>query len=240
MSEMPRGCCPHGGFGLSAGCPGDLPPRRRANGRSSTPLPAAACQQDRRGHRLRPAVHHPTAVRGATEMSPCGTARRKMRRAAEEWLGQVMADLPGSRRRAAAQPSWYGPSEVELLAALYADPEVRQVLERHGVPVAPLTGPAWQRFPAPQPLTAGPCQRPVRRLRARPDHIEPAHWQALRRGRRPSPRQRYQLRLAAVPVQDERSPFIAPAAPAPRAAAVPPRVAACGGPAAWEMMVSWR
>ena len=54
-----------------------------------------------------------------------------------------------------APPSWRGPSEIELLAALYAAPEVRQVLDRHGVPVVTLAGPAWQRFPAPQPLTAG-------------------------------------------------------------------------------------
>ena len=33
-----------------------------------------------------------------------------------------------------------GPSELELLAALYAAPEVRQVLERHGIPVVTLAG----------------------------------------------------------------------------------------------------
>jgi hypothetical protein len=54
----------------------------------------------------------------------------------------------------AAPPAWRGPSEIELLAALYADPEVRQVLGRHGVPVRSLAGPAWQRLPAPRPLTA--------------------------------------------------------------------------------------
>jgi len=54
-----------------------------------------------------------------------------------------------------APPSWRGPSEIELLAALYGAPEVRQVLDRHGVPVVTPAGPAWRRFPAPQPLTAG-------------------------------------------------------------------------------------
>jgi hypothetical protein len=57
--------------------------------------------------------------------------------------------------RVGGAPSARGPSEIELLTALYADAEVRQVLDRYGVPVASLTGPAWKRFPAPQPLTAG-------------------------------------------------------------------------------------
>jgi hypothetical protein len=47
-----------------------------------------------------------------------------------------------------------GPSELELLEALYADAMVRAVLERHGVPIAPLSGPAWQRFPAAHNVTA--------------------------------------------------------------------------------------
>lgn len=34
-----------------------------------------------------------------------------------------------------------GPSELELLEALYADAAVREVLRRHGVPIAPLSGP---------------------------------------------------------------------------------------------------
>jgi hypothetical protein len=46
-----------------------------------------------------------------------------------------------------------GPSEIELLAALYADPQVRRTLDRHGIPVVTITGPIWKRFPAPQPLT---------------------------------------------------------------------------------------
>jgi hypothetical protein len=49
-------------------------------------------------------------------------------------------------------PSSRGPSEIELLTALYADPEVRRILDRHGVPVVTLAEPIWKRFPAPQPL----------------------------------------------------------------------------------------
>jgi hypothetical protein len=47
-----------------------------------------------------------------------------------------------------------GPSEIELVEALYADAAVRAVLKRHGVPIAPLSGPAWQRFPAARDVTA--------------------------------------------------------------------------------------
>lgn len=46
-----------------------------------------------------------------------------------------------------------GPSELELLEALYADATVREVLQRHGVPIAPLSGPTWQRFPVASALT---------------------------------------------------------------------------------------
>jgi hypothetical protein len=53
-----------------------------------------------------------------------------------------------------APPPGRGPSEAELLAALYADPEVLRVLDRHGVPARAPAGPPWQRFPAPRPLTA--------------------------------------------------------------------------------------
>jgi hypothetical protein len=55
--------------------------------------------------------------------------------------------------RVGGAPPSRGPSEIELLTALYADPQVRQVLRRHSVPVVPETGPIWERFPEPQPLT---------------------------------------------------------------------------------------
>ena len=158
--ECLAGCCPHGGASPGAGCPGDLP---------AAPLPERAFHL--RHCRLL-SVSRIAAVTGAdrefitrllyeavTEIRPCGTARRKKRQGdTEEWLAQVMADLPREQQAPVTQPappSWRGPSEVELLSALYADAEVRQVLDRHGVPVASLTGPAWKRFPAPQPLTAG-------------------------------------------------------------------------------------
>jgi hypothetical protein len=51
-----------------------------------------------------------------------------------------------------AQPS-RGPSEIELLATLYASSEVRRVLHRHGVPVVETPGPISQRFPVPQRLS---------------------------------------------------------------------------------------
>ncbi len=44
------------------------------------------------------------------------------------------------------KPRWRRrPWEIELLEALYADAMVCGVLDRHGVPIAPLSGPAWQR-----------------------------------------------------------------------------------------------
>ena len=48
----------------------------------------------------------------------------------------------------------HGPLEIELIQALYADTMVSEVLERHGVPRVPLSGPIWQRFPVPHRLTA--------------------------------------------------------------------------------------
>ena len=47
-----------------------------------------------------------------------------------------------------------GPAEIELIEALYADPEVRQVLARHHVPPRPAGGAIWQRFPAAVPVSA--------------------------------------------------------------------------------------
>src|SRR6202167_519519 len=42
-----------------------------------------------------------------------------------------------------------GPSDIELIDALYADPLVRQALFRHGIAPRPSRGPIWQRFPVP-------------------------------------------------------------------------------------------
>lgn len=170
--ECLAGCCPHNGVspgadcGVSpgAGCPGDLP---------AAPLRERAFHL--RHCRLL-SVRKIAAVTGvdrelvtrllfdaAADAMPrprVGAARRLTRRSAEdERLDQAIADL--SREdllpvtRTAPPPPWRGPSEAELFAALYADPEVRRVLDRHGVPVASLAGPAWSRFPSPQPLTAG-------------------------------------------------------------------------------------
>ena len=56
--------------------------------------------------------------------------------------------------RVGGPPPACGPSEIELLAALYADLQVSRVLERHGVPVVTLPGPIWARFHSPCELTA--------------------------------------------------------------------------------------
>lgn len=160
MSECPAGCCPHDSASLVEGCPGDLPgaplPERVAHLRACQLLSvrriAAVTGVDRQ--RITQLLYEV-----AIEDRPRGAWRRRIRRTAEDRrLDQVMAllseeqQMPGTQ---VAPPSARGPSEIELLAALYADPEVRQVLDKHGVPVVTLAGPAWQRFPAPQPLTPG-------------------------------------------------------------------------------------
>jgi hypothetical protein len=159
VSECPAGCCPHDGVGLGEGCPQDLPdaplPERVAHLRACQLLPAAKIAAvtgvDRRSvTRLLYEV--------ATEASPRGAGRRRTREAApDEWLDQVTAHLSRPDLTPVTRTgvrSARGPSELELLSALYADPKVRRVLDRHGVPVVTLAEPAWRRFPAPQPLSA--------------------------------------------------------------------------------------
>jgi hypothetical protein len=46
----------------------------------------------------------------------------------------------------------YGPTEIELIDALYADPLVQQAMSRHGLAMRPAGGPIWQRFPVPEPV----------------------------------------------------------------------------------------
>jgi hypothetical protein len=157
--ECRAGCCPHNGAGRGEGCPRDLP---------DAPLRERVVHL--RGCQLMP-VRQIAALTGAdrefitrllyeaaTGGGPRGPARRmSSRTAADERLDQVVArmsredQLPAAR---VAPPAWRGPSEIELLAALYADPEVRQVLDRHGVPVRSPAGPPWQRLPAARPLAA--------------------------------------------------------------------------------------
>jgi hypothetical protein len=72
-----------------------------------------------------------------------GVSRRMVLRTAhDEGLPVRMGGPPASR----------GPTEIELIAALYADPHVRQVLARHGLSMVPPGGPIWQRFPVPARL----------------------------------------------------------------------------------------
>jgi hypothetical protein len=55
--------------------------------------------------------------------------------------------------RVGGSPPSRGPSEIELLTSLYANSQVRHVLDRHGVPVVETPGPISERFPAPHRLT---------------------------------------------------------------------------------------
>ena len=160
MSECPAGCCPHDSARLVEGCPGDLPgaplPERAAHLRACQLMSirkiASVTGVDRQ--RITQLLYEV-----AIEDRPRGAWRRTTRRtAADERLDQALVHPSAEKQAPAtrvAPPSWRGPSEIELLAALYGAPEVRQVLDRHGVPVVTPAGPAWRRFPAPQPLTAG-------------------------------------------------------------------------------------
>jgi hypothetical protein len=154
IEECPAGCCPHDDAGLAVSCPGDIPdapPRERVTHlRACQLLPAARIAAltglDR------PSVNR-LLYELATEGGPNGGGRPPRQAAADEWAEGVLADTPRQRRMTGPPPS-RGPSEIELLSALYADQQVRQVLDKHGVPVAALPGPGRRRFPAAQPLTA--------------------------------------------------------------------------------------
>jgi hypothetical protein len=73
-----------------------------------------------------------------------GVSRRIVLRTAHEM---------GLPVRVGGAPPSRGPSQIELLAALYEDPDVAQVLDQHEVPVVRDAGPIWKRFPVPHPLT---------------------------------------------------------------------------------------
>jgi DNA-binding CsgD family transcriptional regulator len=66
---------------------------------------------------------------------------------------RVAHDL-GLPVRLGGPPPRSGPSEIQLIDALYADPLVSCTLTQHDVPRMPPGGTIWQRFPTPIPLTA--------------------------------------------------------------------------------------
>jgi hypothetical protein len=172
--ECPAGCCPHDSIGLDngvglddsaspddgaapdAGCPGDLPgaplSERAVHLRNCRLLPlskiAAATGADR--ELITRLLYDAVSVIG-----PRSGYQRLTHRAAEDDLFDRVMAHERERQALFAPSSRRGPSEVELLAALYADSAVRKVLYQHGVPVVSPAGTAWRRFPAPQPLTVG-------------------------------------------------------------------------------------
>ncbi|HET9081888.1 MAG TPA: hypothetical protein VFO01_15430 [Trebonia sp.] len=156
MSECPAGCCPHDSARLDEGCPRDLPdapvPERVAHLRSCQLLPVARIAALTGIDRQRV-----TRLLYEAAAPPGGAGQRPARRdGGDDWPDVVMAPLSGDTgtvARRTGPPSARGPSEAELLTALYADPEVCRVLDKHGIPVATLAGPVWKRFPAPQPLS---------------------------------------------------------------------------------------
>lgn len=155
MNECPAGCCPHGGAFVGQGCPPDIPGaptlERIIHLRTCRLLTvariAALTGIDRQ--RVTRLLYD-----AATRSVDAG--RRPARRAGQEgWLDAATAppaDHVGRARRTRT-PSGRGAAETELLTDLYADPEVRRVLDKHGIPVVNLAEPAWKRFPTPQPLS---------------------------------------------------------------------------------------
>ena len=113
----------------------------------------------------------------------------------------------------------HGPTEIELIDALYTDPLVRHTLTRHHISRRPAGGPIWQRFPVPVPvsaelaeelyvscglgvrhielLTGRPAQTILRLLRAQEITRRPPG------GRSPFMR-RWRAGLQAAPAQNER------------------------------------
>ena len=55
--------------------------------------------------------------------------------------------------RLGGPPPWYGPAEIKLVDAIYADPLVRRALARHAVAPVQAGGPIWERFPASLPVS---------------------------------------------------------------------------------------
>ena len=76
----------------------------------------------------------------AETASTLGVHRRVVLRTAHDLGLPVRIGGPAPRE---------GPTEIELVGALYADPVVRRVMARHGIPRIPAAGPISQRFPAP-------------------------------------------------------------------------------------------
>jgi hypothetical protein len=166
--ECRAGCCPHDDEASGGSCPGDLPgaplPVRVAHLRRCQLLPVqriAALTGAGREFVTRLLYETVTAEGRPGPARGRAAATWAVSIAEDERIDRVLAHVAREDHLPArvAPPSRRGPSEIELLNALYADPEVCRVLDRHGVPVlatAVLTvaGPPWRRFPAPVPLTA--------------------------------------------------------------------------------------
>ncbi|HEX5116167.1 MAG TPA: hypothetical protein VFW65_13310 [Pseudonocardiaceae bacterium] len=67
----------------------------------------------------------------------------------------VLRDLhtTGVPVRLSGNPASTGPDKIETIDALYADAEVRSILDQYGIPIVAAGGQLWERFPTPQPLT---------------------------------------------------------------------------------------
>ena len=94
--------------------------------------------------------------------------------------------------RVGGAPPSRGPSEIELLASLYASSEIRRVLDHYGVPVVETPGSICERFPAPRPLSEALVADLYEGCGLSLRQIELVTGRPQRRRRRAAPSQRHQ------------------------------------------------
>jgi hypothetical protein len=166
--ECWAGCCPHESVSSTpdAGCPDDLaqaPLSERAAHlyicqTLSTRKIAVITRSDR--GRITQLLHEAGII-----VTPRGSVRQLTGRTTEYAAeagkllgvsGRIVlrsAHDQGLPVRVGGAPPSRSPSEIELLAALYGNSQVRRVLDRHGVRVVETPGPVSKRFAVPHRLS---------------------------------------------------------------------------------------
>ncbi|MDP9402617.1 MAG: hypothetical protein M3P85_04640 [Actinomycetota bacterium] len=134
---------------------------RRIAGHLSCPDAAVRCSLEERGVEIR---RRASPGRQDRREAPLEAVERLYvrERQTSEQVGERLEVRPGIVLRTGHAhglpirppgPNPLVPAEVQLIEALYADDEVREVLDRHAVPVRPPVGGIAVRFPEPVALT---------------------------------------------------------------------------------------
>jgi len=148
-------------------------------------------------HDLDPQLHYQLAVLGnlsALEVSQVtGSAYQIVLRSAHAFGLPVR--LGGNAPRS-------GAASIQLLDALYNDPQVIAALATHNIPMARSAGPLWDRFPVPARLSAGLLTTLYLDCGLAIDHIELVTGQPTQTIHRQLLRHRIPLRAPG-----QRSPF---------------------------------